>query len=52
MKKFQVWCAIIFSIIGYIYGFFAENNDVLFFSGMLNMLVILRVMAWFMKDRK
>lgn len=31
MIKFYIWCAIIFSIIGYIYGFFAENNDVLFF---------------------
>ena len=52
MIRFYIWCAIIFQIIGYIYGFFAENNDVLLFSGMLNMLSILMVIAWFVEDRK
>ena len=53
MIRFYIWCAIIFPIIGNIYGSFAENNDVLlFFSGMLHMLLILMVMAWFVEDRK
>lgn len=53
MKKFQVWCPVIFPIIGYFYGFFTKNNDIfMFFLGMLIMLAILMVMAWFVDDRK
>ena len=53
MRKFCIWSTIRFPIIGFVYGFFTKNNDVfLFFSGMLIMLAILMVMAWFMEDKK
>lgn len=53
MIRFYIWCAIIFPIIGHIYGFFTGDKDLfLFSSGMLHMLLILMVMAWFVEDRK
>ena len=53
MIRFYIWCVIILPIIGHIYGFFTEDNDLfLFSSGMLHMLLILMVIAWFVEDRK
>ena len=53
MIKFYIWCVIVLPIIGHIYGFFTEDNDLfLFSSGMLHMLLILMVIAWFVEDRK
>lgn len=52
MIKFYIWCVIVLPIIGQIYGFFTGDNDIfLFSSGMLHMLLILMVMAWFVEDR-
>lgn len=53
MIKNSLWCAIIFPIIGYIYGFITQKYDVfLFFLGMLIMLVILMMISWFLEDKK
>lgn len=53
MIKISLWCAIIFPIIGYIYGFVTQKYDVfLFFLGMLIMLVILMMISWFLEDKK
>ena len=53
MTKISLWCVIVLPIIGHIYGFFTGDNDLfLFSSGMLHMLLILMVIAWFVEDRK
>ena len=53
MTKISLWCVIVLPIIGHIYGFFIGDNDLFLFSqGMLHMLLILMVMAWFVEDRK
>ena len=49
----SLWFVIVLPIIGHIYGFFTGDNDIfLFSSGMLHMLFILMVMAWFVEDIK
>lgn len=52
MISFYIWCVIVLPIIGHIYGFFIGDNDLFYFSsGMLHMLIILMVMAWFVEYR-